>query len=160
MGRKKKKFKPVIFCYYCDRAFENEKVLIQHQRAKHFKCKFCHKRLGSAHGMMVHVFQVHKEQINKYVILYLCHLNNQITEISSLQSKKHTMYVNITILYNHKKKNQSYLSNYFANISRVPHAKEGRDSFNVDIFGMSGVPAGLINQKLEDRGLNILYLKC
>ena len=32
MGRKKKKAqKQIIFCYYCDREFEQEKVLIQHQ---------------------------------------------------------------------------------------------------------------------------------
>jgi len=55
MGRKKKRQKAVIFCYYCDRVFDSEKVLIQHQRAKHFKCPQCHKRMSSAHGMMVHV---------------------------------------------------------------------------------------------------------
>eukprot|EP01083_Nonionella_stella_P240465 840601_1 len=99
MGRKKKKFKPIIFCYYCDRTFENEKVLIQHQRAKHFKCIVCHKRLGSAHGMMVHVFQVHKQQIDK-----------------------------------------------------VPHAKEGRDSFHIDIFGMSNIPQQVIDEKHAERG--------
>lgn len=94
--------KPIIFCYYCDRTFENEKVLIQHQRAKHFKCIVCHKRLGSAHGMMVHVFQVHKQQIDK-----------------------------------------------------VPHAKEGRDSFHIDIFGMSNIPKEVIDEKHAERG--ILY---
>jgi len=99
MGRKKKKFKPIVFCYYCDRTFENEKVLIQHQRAKHFKCVVCHKRLGSAHGMMVHVFQVHKKQIDK-----------------------------------------------------VPHALEGRDSFNIDIFGMSNVPQDILDEKQSERG--------
>ena len=92
--------KPIIFCYYCDRTFENEKVLIQHQRAKHFKCIVCHKRLGSAHGMMVHVFQVHKQQIDK-----------------------------------------------------VPHAKEGRDSFHVDIFGMSNIPQDVIAAKHAERGI-------
>ena len=100
MGRKKKKFKPIIFCYYCDRKFENEKVLIQHQRAKHFKCTICHKRLGSAHGMMVHVFQVHKKTIDK-----------------------------------------------------VPHSKQGRDSFDVNVFGMGGVPQNIINLKLQERGM-------
>lgn len=35
MGRKKKKYeeqKP--WCFYCDREFDDEKILIQHQRAK------------------------------------------------------------------------------------------------------------------------------
>lgn len=39
MGRKKRgTIKKVVFCYYCDREFDDEKVLIQHQKAKHFKC--------------------------------------------------------------------------------------------------------------------------
>jgi len=94
MGRKKKRDKQIIFCYYCDRIYENERVLIQHQRAKHFKCPQCHKRISTAQGMMVHMFQVHKETIE-----------------------------------------------------HVPGAKEGRDSFEVEIFGMDGVPAEVVDEK-------------
>jgi len=94
MGRKKKRDKQIIFCYYCDRIYENERVLIQHQRAKHFKCPQCHKRISTAQGMMVHMFQVHKETIE-----------------------------------------------------HVPGAKEGRDSFEVEIFGMDGVPAEVVEEK-------------
>lgn len=94
MGRKRKRSRPVIFCYYCDRLFENERVLIQHQRAKHFKCPQCRKKISSAHGMMVHVFQVHKETIDK-----------------------------------------------------VPGAKTGRASFELEIFGMDGVPAEILLEK-------------
>jgi len=94
MGRKRKRSRPVIFCYYCDRLFENERVLIQHQRAKHFKCPQCHKKVSSAHGMMVHVFQVHKETIDK-----------------------------------------------------VPGAKTDRDSFELGIFGMDGVPPEVLREK-------------
>jgi len=94
MGRKRKRTRPVIFCYYCDRNFENERVLIQHQRAKHFKCPQCHKKISSAQGMMVHVFQVHKETIEK-----------------------------------------------------VPGAKPDRDSFDIAIFGMDGVPANILMEK-------------
>ena len=44
MGRKKKKpCKP--WCWYCNRIFDDEKILIQHQKAKHFKCHICHKKL-------------------------------------------------------------------------------------------------------------------
>jgi len=64
MGRRRKRIKQVIFCFYCDRDFENEKILIEHQRGKHFKCPICHRRLSSAKGMMIHVFQVHKENID------------------------------------------------------------------------------------------------
>jgi len=94
MGRKKKRNRPVIFCYYCDRLFESERVLIQHQRAKHFKCSRCNKRISSARGMMVHMFQVHKETVEA-----------------------------------------------------VPGAKPGRDSFDMEIFGMDGVPIEIIAQK-------------
>eukprot|EP01100_Stratorugosa_tubuloviscum_P015981 TRINITY_DN980_c1_g1_i2.p1 TRINITY_DN980_c1_g1~~TRINITY_DN980_c1_g1_i2.p1 ORF type:complete len:255 (-),score=102.24 TRINITY_DN980_c1_g1_i2:88-852(-) len=86
MGRRKKtNFKP--FCWYCERNFEDEKILIQHQKAKHFKCNTCHKKLASATGLQIHCQQVHKEVITK-----------------------------------------------------VPNAKEGRDSMQYDIYGMQGIP--------------------
>ena len=53
------------WCWYCDRDFQDEKILIQHQKAKHFKCLFCHKRLNTASGMVIHSAQVHKETIEK-----------------------------------------------------------------------------------------------
>jgi hypothetical protein len=61
--KKSKSDKP--YCWYCDRNFQDEKILIQHQKAKHFKCNICHKKLSSASGMVVHVFQVHKETVSK-----------------------------------------------------------------------------------------------
>ncbi|KAF1333785.1 hypothetical protein FI667_g2626, partial [Globisporangium splendens] len=76
-----------IFCYYCDRTFEDEKVLILHQKARHFKCHVCHKKLSTAGGMAVHVLQVHKETI-----------------------------------------------------STVPNAKPGRETVDIEIYGMEGVP--------------------
>ncbi|KAJ2735192.1 hypothetical protein IW152_001711 [Coemansia sp. BCRC 34962] len=66
MGRKKSKRMEVKpWCWYCEREFEDEKVLIQHQRAKHFKCHICSRRLNSAGGMFIHVAQVHKESITR-----------------------------------------------------------------------------------------------
>lgn len=52
-----------IYCFYCDREFDDEKVLIQHQKAKHFKCDHCSKKLSTAGGLVVHIVQVHKETI-------------------------------------------------------------------------------------------------
>ncbi|PRP85995.1 hypothetical protein PROFUN_05766 [Planoprotostelium fungivorum] len=50
MGKKKKKEeKP--YCWYCLRTFDDEKVLIQHQRAQHFKCHLCNRKLSTAGGM-------------------------------------------------------------------------------------------------------------
>ncbi|KAK9752180.1 hypothetical protein QE152_g4387 [Popillia japonica] len=64
MGRKKKKqSKP--WCWYCNREFEDEKILIQHQKAKHFKCHICHKKLYTGPGLSIHCMQVHKEAIDK-----------------------------------------------------------------------------------------------
>ena len=57
MGRKKKKpLKP--WCWYCNREFEDEKILVQHQKARHFKCHVCHKKLYTAPGLVIHCMQV------------------------------------------------------------------------------------------------------
>ncbi|TMW56003.1 hypothetical protein Poli38472_008651 [Pythium oligandrum] len=92
MGKKKRREEVVatqrrIYCYYCDRAFDDEKILIQHQKARHFKCHICHKKLSTASGMVIHMVQVHKE-----------------------------------------------------NITTVPNAKPGKDSVDLEIYGMEGVP--------------------
>lgn len=50
---------------YCNREFEDEKILIQHQKAKHFKCHICHKKLYTGPGLSIHCMQVHKEAIDK-----------------------------------------------------------------------------------------------
>lgn len=99
MGRKKRTIvalKP--FCYYCDKEFNNEIVLHQHQKARHFNCKRCRKRFSTAPALDTHAIQVHKEK-----------------------------------LY------------------RVPNAKAGRDTFDISIYGMDGVPIELINYKLAEK---------
>ncbi|KAJ8923307.1 hypothetical protein NQ315_001865 [Exocentrus adspersus] len=73
MGRKKKKQSKPWCCAqfsltrfrYCNREFEDEKILIQHQKAKHFKCHICHKKLYTGPGLSIHCMQVHKETIDK-----------------------------------------------------------------------------------------------
>lgn len=74
------------WCYYCERDFDDLKILISHQKAKHFKCERCGRRLNTAggvslffflmfyfylikktnevSGLSVHMSQVHKEQLN------------------------------------------------------------------------------------------------
>lgn len=71
MGKKKKRVSSKVWCYYCDREFDDEKILVQHQKAKHFKCHVCHKKLSTAGGMAIHVLQVHKEAVNKYLSIPL-----------------------------------------------------------------------------------------
>src|SRR5271163_890952 len=67
------------WCYYCERDFDDLKILINHQKAKHFKCERCGRRLNTAGGMYalffptsvlnkylglsVHMSQVHKENL-------------------------------------------------------------------------------------------------
>ncbi|KAL4881235.1 hypothetical protein BJY04DRAFT_61887 [Aspergillus karnatakaensis] len=51
------------FCYYCEKECIDLKVLISHQKAKHFKCERCGRRLNTAGGLSVHMSQVHKEQL-------------------------------------------------------------------------------------------------
>ncbi|XP_057416968.1 protein SUPPRESSOR OF FRI 4 isoform X2 [Lotus japonicus] len=87
MGKKKKRVSSKVWCYYCDREFDDEKILVQHQKAKHFKCHVCHKKLSTAGGMSIHVLQVHKESVTK-----------------------------------------------------VPNAKPGRESTDIEIYGMQGIP--------------------
>uniref|UniRef100_A0A2I2ZXG5 C2H2-type domain-containing protein n=1 Tax=Gorilla gorilla gorilla TaxID=9595 RepID=A0A2I2ZXG5_GORGO len=60
--KKKKQLKP--WCWYCNRDFGDEKILIQHQKAKHFKCHICHKKLYPGPGLAIHCMQVHKEIID------------------------------------------------------------------------------------------------
>ncbi|CAG7923726.1 unnamed protein product [Penicillium olsonii] len=53
------------WCYYCERDFDDLKILISHQKAKHFKCDRCNRRLNTAGGLSVHLSQVHKEQLTE-----------------------------------------------------------------------------------------------
>ena len=46
-------------------------VLMQHQKAKHFKCNMCPRRLNTAGGLAVHIQQVHKLEPEKYVLVVL-----------------------------------------------------------------------------------------
>ena len=102
MGRKRRHLvtlKP--FCYYCDKEFNNEIILHQHQKARHFNCVACRKRFSTAPALGTHIIQVHKDKIQ-----------------------------------------------------RVPNAKAGRDSFDISIYGMDGVPIELINYKLAEKVQN------
>jgi hypothetical protein len=69
MGRKKRRdeAKDAVqpFCYYCDREFDNENVLIQHQKSKHFKCHACGKKMTTVGALITHFKHVHKEAIKK-----------------------------------------------------------------------------------------------
>ncbi|KAJ1913780.1 hypothetical protein IWQ60_009079 [Tieghemiomyces parasiticus] len=61
--KKRKQVKP--WCWYCEREFDSDMSLIQHQRLKHFRCPDCHKSLNTAPGMTLHYTQVHKRTLSK-----------------------------------------------------------------------------------------------
>jgi len=63
--RKRDEAEEQIFCFYCDREFKSEKILIEHQRTKHFKCEVCFKRLVMAKGLLKHMNNIHKQTITK-----------------------------------------------------------------------------------------------
>ena len=66
MGKKKQEriiLKP--FCYYCDKEFKNETILIKHQKNRHFACKDCRKKFSSAQSLVTHAMQKHRIAISK-----------------------------------------------------------------------------------------------
>lgn len=73
MGRSKKKTAeesgggPKPFCYFCDRDFENEDMLVRHQLGKHFSCPECavgsnRGRCEGIHGLVGHMMKVHRRE--------------------------------------------------------------------------------------------------
>jgi hypothetical protein len=82
-------------------------VLMQHQKAKHFKCNMCPRRLNTAGGLAVHIQQVHKLEPEKQV------------ERIALPAQQLIFY----------------------SLPRIENALPGRDGYEVEIFGMEGIPA-------------------
>ncbi|KAK8729361.1 hypothetical protein OTU49_008789 [Cherax quadricarinatus] len=77
MGRRKKPQTKPWVCWYCTRDFDDERVLILHQRARHFKCGNCQKKLYTGPGLAFHCLQVHKEII--YTVPNALEKKNYIT---------------------------------------------------------------------------------
>ena len=59
-AKRAKKAAHASWCWYCDREFQDDKVLLSHQKSKHFRCPHCPRRLNTAGGLAVHIDQVHK----------------------------------------------------------------------------------------------------
>ncbi|TIB58499.1 hypothetical protein E3P78_03892 [Wallemia ichthyophaga] len=103
---KKRRIENKPWCWYCEREFEDDKVLISHQKAKHFRCTLCPRRLNTANGLAVHCQQVHKLEAD-----------------------------------------------------RIENALPGRSTFEIEIFGMEGVPspdrAEYERKRAEARGVDL-----
>jgi hypothetical protein len=110
---------------YCERKFVDERVLVMHQKARHFKCDMCFKKLGSAIGLAVHQHQMHNKQLKGYVGL------------------RYSFSCTFSIIF------LRFFFDYI--LFRVPNAKSGHDSVEREIYGMDGLtPDDIGMQKLEN----------
>lgn len=66
-NKRLKKVSHASWCWYCDREFQDDKVLLMHQKSKHFRCPHCPRRLNTAGGLAVHIDQVHKVPVDRWV---------------------------------------------------------------------------------------------
>lgn len=101
---------PFQFYRYCNREFDDEKILVQHQKAKHFKCHICHKKLYTGPGLSIHCMQVRH--------LFFCYTNSReslIRNVYHFQVHKET-------------------------IDKVPNSFPTRSNIEIEIFGMDGIP--------------------
>lgn len=85
-----------------------------HQKARHFKCDVCFKKLSSGIGLAVHQHQMHNKQIKGYVTT--CRILGPC------------FYDILTRLF-------------LQTPYRVPNAHSGRDTVEREIFGMDGLTA-------------------
>ena len=66
MGRKKRALNYVKpFCYYCDKVYNNEITLHQHQKSIHFTCPICNKKFPTSHNLVSHHQREHKVPLEK-----------------------------------------------------------------------------------------------
>ncbi len=101
------------WCFYCERDFDDLKILISHQKAKHFKCDRCGRRLNTAGGILIH--------------------GRSMTERETVTDT----YPGLSVHMNQVHKE---------NLTHVENAISGRQGLDIEIFGMEGVPAEIVDQ--------------
>lgn len=130
MGKKKRQHPDIEeilarpWCYYCERDFDDLKILISHQKAKHFKCDRCGRRLNTAGGAL----QLHSIQTRVHRLVKL------LTTSS--------FFIGLSVHMNQVHKEQ---------LGAVENALEGRERLDLEIFGMEGIPEDVLqahNQKV------------
>ncbi|VDL80543.1 unnamed protein product [Nippostrongylus brasiliensis] len=151
MGRKKKKIeKP--WCWYCNREFDDEKVLIQHQKAKHFKCHICHKKLFSGPGLAIHCMQVFHENLLSFrftsptywLIFRYCNreFDDEKVLIQHQKAKHFKCHICHKKLFSGPGLAIHCMQVHKETIDKIPGAVPGRDSSQMEIYGMQGIPPG------------------
>ena len=58
------------FCWYCDRSFDDEKILQNHQKACHFRCPTCRKRFSDGRAVAVHFEKVHNHPLKEFILFF------------------------------------------------------------------------------------------
>lgn len=130
---------------YCNRDFDDEKILIQHQKAKHFKCHICHKKLYTGPGLAIHCMQVGSLS---FIIL---HSSSYFTWVSLVPG---TFWSKSVISCSHKEDSEWTFDCYYSmhwltfhsfqvhkeTIDSVPNAIPGRTDIELEIYGMEGIP--------------------
>lgn len=53
------------WCYFCDKVFDNEVHLINHQKMLHFRCPICRRQKLSSKSLSEHMSSVHKQILEK-----------------------------------------------------------------------------------------------
>lgn len=59
MRKRARRGHPLVFCYYCDKTFTDERYLIEHQRHLHFRCYVCRARTGRLSRLKTHLKDLH-----------------------------------------------------------------------------------------------------
>lgn len=103
-----------------ERDFEDLKLLISHQKAKHFKCDRCGRRLNTAGGRPA-----------RRLPLGLANLERDRTT-----SNNH-LYLGLSVHMNQVHKES---------LSSVENALPNRQGLDVEIFGMEGIPEDIVQQ--------------
>lgn len=57
--------KQKAWCYFCDKVFDSEVHLIDHQKKVHFRCPICRRQKISSKALSEHYSQVHKKILDK-----------------------------------------------------------------------------------------------
>ncbi|KAJ9075823.1 hypothetical protein DSO57_1032005 [Entomophthora muscae] len=66
MGKKRKVIVTILpWCWYCEREFDSEKLLIEHQRKRHYTCEICSKKHKTLAYLNEHSIREHKAPIEK-----------------------------------------------------------------------------------------------